>query len=94
MTDQIAGHEIATHENTGQENAKTRTTCYGFKAINIYVNYVQISPPSYNPTSARVNHLSNGDPTLPTSLLSTLGFHKDRHSDLNCFPCTLHRLRG
>jgi len=48
----------------------------------------------YNPTSACVSHLSDGDPTLPTALLSTLWFHKDRHSDLNCFPCTLHRLRG
>jgi len=42
----------------------------------------------YNPTSARINHLSNGDPTLPTALLSTLGYHKDQHSDLDCFPCT------
>jgi len=33
FTYQTTRHETAGHENTGHENAKT--TCYGFKAINL-----------------------------------------------------------
>ena len=35
LTDQITGYDFTGHENAGQENAKTRTTYYGFKAINL-----------------------------------------------------------
>ena len=32
---EIAGHENTGQEDAEQENAKTRTICYGFKAINL-----------------------------------------------------------